>query len=467
MLKMTDVISQMGSLAEAFLSKHAAKLSKSFKTRFIETLILYVVMQKTNFTQLATFGSYNEKTYRNHFEKGGADMVAFNLSMAKDYFKDSIGIKALAIDPCYISKTGKHTPGLGLFWSGSAGQAKWGLEMLGVSIVDTFFHECFMLGGFQSPNSSMVSSDAIDKQWKPTRYIVGSEAVTDIEHVKSVTGVTVKRPYHKSVVKAEIEKENPEDEEQRFTFIDWYLHILECLNPAVYEYTRRVVADAFFAKKNFVDGLAKLGLKLICRFRDDAALYYIYKGPKTGKPGAPKKYDGKVDVKKLNMRVFHEIDYSFDGGKCYTGVVYSKSLKQTVKVVIWISKDGSKHKIFFSNDLTLAGVDIVKIYRCRFLVEFEFRNAKGFASLEKCQARSTNKLRTHYNMSFTSLNCLKVAARESGIPYSISNLKTLVHGQYLMNRFICVSGISADSDLITKLNNEVFSLTTMQIEAAA
>ena len=175
---MTDIISQMGSLAEAFLSKHAAKLSKSFKTRFIETLILYVVMQKTNFTQLATFGSYNEKTYRNHFEKGGADTVAFNLGMAKDYFKDSIGIKALAIDPCYISKTGKHTPGLGLFWSGSAGQAKWGLEMLGVGIVDTFFHECFMLGGFQSPNISMVSSDAIDKQGDPVRYLVGREAVT-------------------------------------------------------------------------------------------------------------------------------------------------------------------------------------------------------------------------------------------------------------------------------------------------
>ena len=37
----------MGSLAEAFLPKHAAKLSKKFKTLFIETLILYVVMQKT------------------------------------------------------------------------------------------------------------------------------------------------------------------------------------------------------------------------------------------------------------------------------------------------------------------------------------------------------------------------------------------------------------------------------------
>ena len=57
----------------------------------------------------------------------------------------------------------------------------------------------------------------------------------------------------------------------------------------VFEYTKRVVADAFFSKRNFVDGLTKMGLKVISRFRDDAALYYLYKGPKTGLPGAPKK----------------------------------------------------------------------------------------------------------------------------------------------------------------------------------
>ena len=465
---MSDVISQIGGLAEAFLSKHATKIRKSFKTLFIETLILYVVMQKTNFTQLAAFGSHNEKTYRSHFEKSGLDTVAFNLEMAKAYFEGSIGIKALAIDPCYIRKSGKHTPGLSYFWSGCAGQAKWGLEMLGVGIIDTFRHDCVMLGGFQSPNSSMLSTDAVIKGGEPTRYLVGSEAVTDMEHVKeSVGDVAVKRPYHKKSVKAKIDKENPDEIEQRFNIIDWYLHTLGCLPKEAFDYTRRVVADAFFSKKPFVDGLTKLGLKIISRLRDDAALYYIYKGPRTGKPGAPKKYDGKVDVGNLNMKVFHEIDYCFDGGICYAGIVYSKSLGQAVKVVVWISKDGSKHKIFFSNDLTLSGRGIVETYRCRFLVEFEFRNAKGFASLEKCQARSTNKFRTHFNMSFTSLNCLKVAARDSGIPYSISNLKTLVHGQYLMNRFIDVSGISADSDLIEKLNNEVFSLTTMQIGAAA
>ena len=88
---MSDIISQMGGLAEAFLSKHSAKLRKSFKTLFIETLILYVVMQKTNFTQLGTFGTGNEKTYRSHFEKGGIDTVRFNLEMARQYFEGSIG----------------------------------------------------------------------------------------------------------------------------------------------------------------------------------------------------------------------------------------------------------------------------------------------------------------------------------------------------------------------------------------
>ena len=56
--------------------------------------------------------------------------------------------------------------------------------------------------------------------------------------------------------------------------------MLGCLPQEVFEYTKRVVADAFFSKRNFVDGLTKMGLKVISCFRDDAALYYLYKGPR-------------------------------------------------------------------------------------------------------------------------------------------------------------------------------------------
>ena len=40
---------------------------------------------------------------------------------------------AIAIDPCYISKSGKKTPGIDWFWSGCAAAMKKGLEIFGIS----------------------------------------------------------------------------------------------------------------------------------------------------------------------------------------------------------------------------------------------------------------------------------------------------------------------------------------------
>ena len=66
----------------------------------------------------------------------------------------------------------------------------------------------------------------------------------------------------------------------------------------------------------------------------------------------PKKFAGKVDINELDMKVFHEIEYTVDGGTCFSGVVYSKSLKSKINVVVWYSEDKKSHKIFFSNDIS-------------------------------------------------------------------------------------------------------------------
>lgn len=464
-----NIISQIYSISEDILTKCNAKVRKSFKLIIKETIILYLVMNKVNFTQLGRYGCRSEKTYRHHFEKDDREsLMLFNLELAKRYFGDSVGVKALAIDPSYISKTGKHTPFAGYFWSGSASSIKWGLEILGIGIIDSLRHECVMLGAYQTPCAEALSNDTVCKEEQPVEYLVGSEAVSDMDSVKELLkDVRVARSYHKKSVAAEIRRSNPEETTGKFTIIDWYLGMLGKVAKDVAGYTDLVVADAFFAKRNFVHGLEKMGLKIVSRMRDDAALWYMYKGLPTGKRGRRKMYNGKVDINNLDMKVFHRTEYTFDGGTCFAGIVYSKSLKAKVKVVIWFSKDRKKHKIFFSNDLTLSPADIVKIYRTRFQIEFGFREAKGYTSLNKCQARSTNKLGMHFNLSFTALNCLKMAARDAGIPYSISNLKTLAHGQFLMERFICVSGINADSDLIQKLKNEVISLTALSERPAA
>ena len=465
---MSDIISQIGDLIASLLSKYPTKIRKSFNSFFMETLILYVVMNKVNFTQLGRFGNHTEKTYRQHFEKNQADIFKLNFELAQRYFVDSVGVKAIAIDQSYIPKTGKHTPFTGYFWSGAAASAKWGLEILGIGIVDSLCHECFMLGAYQTPNAEALSSKDICKDGDPARHIVGKEAVTDLGRIeKYVKNVQLPRPYHKKTDTIAVEAANKEELVNKFTQVDWYLLALSTLPEEMKEYTNLVVADAFFSKYNFIYGLNKLGLKLVSRLRDDAALWYINREPHTGKAGRPKKYLGKVDIDCLDRNVFHEMDYGLDNGKCFVGQVYSKALKTEIKIVIWFSEDRKRHKIFFSNDLTFSGSDIVRVYRTRFQIEFEFRNAKGYASLNRCQARSTNKLRTHFYMSFTSMNCLKMAAREMGMDYSVSNLKTMAHGQYLMKRFICVSGIKPDRNLISKLQNEVISLTSLTERDAA
>ena len=99
----------------------AAKLTKSFEKILIEVIILYMIIpRKVNFTQMERYGSHDEQTYRNNFGKKKSeciDWLKLNVSLAKRYFGEK-GRHAIAIDPSFISKSGKKTPHIGRFWSG-------------------------------------------------------------------------------------------------------------------------------------------------------------------------------------------------------------------------------------------------------------------------------------------------------------------------------------------------------------
>ena len=87
---------------------------------------------RLNFTQLARCGRSCESRFRQNFKKS-FDWLSFNRSFLESTKGHRI---AIAIDPCYISKSGKKTPGIDWFWSGCAAAMKKGLEILGISIVD-------------------------------------------------------------------------------------------------------------------------------------------------------------------------------------------------------------------------------------------------------------------------------------------------------------------------------------------
>jgi len=98
-------------------------------------------------------------------------------------------------------------------------------------------------------------------------------------------------------------------------------------------FSKYIVADAFFSKRPFVKKEQSAGLEFISRLRDDSVLMYKFTGDRTGKKGAPKKFDGLVDAYNFNPDRF-SLDFSNEEITIYSLVVYSKAFKMDIKLAM-------------------------------------------------------------------------------------------------------------------------------------
>lgn len=70
------------------------------------------------------------------------------------------------------------------------------------------------------------------------------------------------------------------------TLNDWCLKVIEQIKEQLLLVSKYIVADAYFLKYSFTQGLQDLGFHLVSRLRDDSSLLYPYQGEKTGKKGS-------------------------------------------------------------------------------------------------------------------------------------------------------------------------------------
>ena len=382
-----------------------AKVTKSFEKVLFEVILLFMAIPgKINFTQLARYGSHVEQTYRNAFglkKSKSIDWLKLNVSLAKRFFGKQ-GRWAIAIDPSYINKAGKKTPHIGRFWSGCAQSVKHGLEILGIGLVDIDVKDCMMLRAHQSLSSKELSLR--DK-----------------------------------------------------TMVDFYISVIKRYRKELLKLSTLIVADAYFSTSTFANGIKKEGFSLISRLRDNACLFYVYNGPRTGKRGRPKTKDGKIDMENLDLSRMEKMEMKDGEGTAYTLIAYSKALKCKIRLVIWQMPNGKK-KLFFSNDTSLSGEEVLLYYRTRFQIEFCFRDAKGYTGLMDCQARDKWKLDFAFNASFTSLNVAKVTMKEMGMEYSMSSFKLLMTNIYLVNRIFKACGYTPNRTLISKIFKDLSCL---------
>ena len=369
---------------------------KEGRRRFIlEILPLFLSCRgRVNFSQLGRQGERYEQTYRNHFEQQ-CDWATINTSRIQNTCGDEL---VIGFDPSYISKSGKHTPGLGYFYSGVAGSYKRGLEIGNIAVIDIKQNTAYHLEAIRTPN---------------------------------------------------IKKENTKDGR---TIVNHYAELIIDRAETLIALSTILVVDGYFAKKKFIDPiLNQTKLEVICRLRDDANLKYLASEKvETKKRGRPRKYKGKIDVKNIDRDQFTE-EYKDESVRISGIVAYSVGLNREIKIsyVEFLDAKGgiTTTKLFFSTNLDRTARQIYSYYKARFQMEFIFRDAKQNTGLENCQSRSENKLNFHFNASLTAVNLAKVILRdgvskEVSIPLSVGNLKMIMQNRNMLYRIFSIYGIS-------------------------
>ena len=381
----TEVNTFYSVVSSAF---NGLSLNKWRRDFLLEIFMLYLVIPgRINFTQMSRYSDFCEQRFRNQF-KEKFDFMKYNTSLISPY----VGKRtAISFDPSHIEKSGKKTPYLGSFWSGSDQCTKRGLEIAQIALIDIDLKQSFHL-----------------------------------EAVQTVPTKTLKVA--------------------SMSLADWYALTIINRKEELQKVSKIVVTDAFFSKITFIQPLIKEGFHVISKLRDDANLRYKFSGEYAGK-GRPPHLAGKVNLDNLNMEIFTQIQIN-ENTEAFYAIVNSKSLKTDILLVVERKTDENGktiQRLIFSTDTQMNALEVVEYYHCRFQMEFNFRDAKQATGLNHCQARDLDKLHFHFNASLTTVNIPKIIhlndKNKAGKPFSIADYKLLYHNAFMLNRFIVAFGI--------------------------
>ncbi len=380
-----------------------SKPMKKFIFRMVP--VWWSISGKYNFMNVSRYCNYCEQTIRNVFERGFNFFRFNNILIEKHCGKNRI----LVFDPSHLSKSGKHTPGLGKFWSGTAQRPLKGLEIGCLSCIDVDSETAFHLEAIQTPNTK---------------------------------------------------------ERKGKSLIEFYATSLKTRVTDLSNISRHLVVDGYFMKKEFIKPITEMGMEIITKMRTDANLYYRVRREDQPKGrGRP-----RVKGKKINMHKIDKRKWSFvervEGVEIYTIIAYCMTLKKTARIIYILNTQTGNYEILLSTDENLNALTILNYYRLRFQIEFLIRDAKQHAGLEECQARSKKKLYFHFNMSMTSVTVAKTSyylsiPAELRTSFSMESIKRLYHNKILAEFIFANLDLNLNCNKIKKLYYDCLSFGSM------
>jgi hypothetical protein len=382
------------TLTEQILRKMPG-INKRQRDFFLHLMLLFLrVRGRYTFVNLARHGGRNELTYRNRFG-AGFDFARFNARLIHACIEPAN--RLLVLDPCHIRKSGRHTPGLGYFYSSTAGKAQWGLELCAFACVDTS----------RPTNLHYLAVQTQPVQTQPSLLCFYGEQVR--------------------------------------THASGLGRLCPCL-----------AVDAFFSKRDFADAVHDSGLWLLSRLRSDAVVYLPPPPRAAGQKGRPRKYGDRLDYRSPQatagqLPLLEQTEHAL----VYGGLVRVKALDRLVQLcVVFETKSDQaksagtedtygKARLYFCTDPEFDPQKIWPYYRRRFGIEFLFRDGKQHTGLTHGQSRQPQAIAYQFNMSLTTVSVARAAqvlqadkaqADKTPIPvFSMADVKTRQHNQHLID----------------------------------
>jgi len=221
------------------------------------------------------------------------------------------------------------------------------------------------------------------------------------------------------------------------------------------------VFDGAFGNNDALQMVRQCGLHMISKMRYDSALYFPYTGS-----DKRRKYGEKLDY----GRIPYQYIQSNTVDKGIRTIVYQMTMwhklfpdKLNIVIIQKINMQTKKraHVVLFSSDLELRHDLVVRYYRLRFQIEFNFRAAKQFWGLEDFMNVSERPVYNAANLSVFMVNLSQVIinAMRKRIPgFGVTDLKAHYRGQKYVEEMLKLLPQMPEQVLIDMLFAEIGEL---------
>lgn len=399
--------------------------SSNIRTLYCLVKCMFCVRSKVTTRSLSRYSNYSLRHLFRFLNKN-IDWLCIRILLFIGFEFSSSSTYIFATDETVEGKSGKYSYGLSQFYSSCDKQPIKGICVSALSLIEVESKTSFMIDieqvVYSEADKLRIAEDKAKKKAATKRLANGGAALPR---------------GRKKGTKNKPKEEKKEDKASLRAFKSIFSKTLTAFGkhlPVLK--VKYVVGDTAYANENYAALIEEKGMFLISKLYTTAAVFEVKNKTKGGIT-----YGEKFDLHNLDKEYLQETEQDDNGMR--TEIYQLEGLSQAMKkrkinVVVHktIRKDGKESvHIFFSTDLKLDYKTLIKYYRIRFQIEFDFRDAKQHFGLSDFKNYKEKSMTNFINLSFTMTLISKSMVRKAREKYKnqklgILDLKVLQNHQF-------------------------------------